>query len=410
VALKNSYYERLAGGYLFPEIARRTKEFQVFHPEVKIMRLGIGNTTEPLPQIVASAMALEAVRLMNVETYSGYGDEQGNSKLRQALSERYKKCFGVRLDADEFFISDGSKCDCANISSIFSHESIIAVESPAYPVYVDSNVTSGKTGQFNKGKMQYEGVYYMPCTEMNDFFPEVPSGHVDLIYLCRPNNPTGAVAMASDLQPFVDYALEHKAVIIYDVAYVDYQKERGLVESIYQIPGAEKCAIEIGSFSKWAGFTGVRLGWSIVPKELVVEDTVPGELHRMWSRRYTTVFNGASNIAQAGGLAVLSELGQQSCQEVINYYMSNARLIKNGLYDMGLTVYGGTNAPYIWLKVPDGMSSWNFFDKLLNETNVVCTPGVGFGPDGEGFCRLSAFGHQENITEAIESIRMNLRI
>ena len=284
----------------------------------------------------------------------------------------------------------------------------MAVQDPAYPVYVDSNVIGGRTGVSNKG--QYEGLVYMNCTEENGFFPALPEGKVDLIYLCSPNNPTGAVATIHQLKEFVDYALEHKAVIIFDAAYAAFISDPRLPRSIYEVEGAKDCAIEINSFSKEAGFTGVRLGWTVVPKSLMVEDSSPGQVNKLWLRRQTTMFNGASNVVQYGGLAVMSEQGQAESQELVAYYMANAKLILEALEGMGITCFGGVNAPYVWLKTPAGLTSWEFFDKLLNETHVVGTPGSGFGPSGEGYFRLSAFGHKEDIEKAVKSIQDNLKL
>lgn len=396
----NDNFKKLQASYLFSDIAKRTKSFSEANPGVEILKLGIGNTTEPLPPTVVKGLMEGVKKLSQVDTYTGYGDEQGNTKLRQEIAQWYQ-ARGVKLDAQEVFVSDGSKADSANIQSIFSQDTVVAITDPVYPVYVDSNVISGRTGEFKDGV--YEGLVYMKCLPENDFFPELPSQKVDLIYICSPNNPTGAVATKEQLQKFVDYAQKIKAVIIFDAAYSEYIKDPKLPKSIYQIEGAKKCAIEIQSFSKYAGFTGVRLGWTVVPMEL-------GELNKLWNRRQTTMFNGASNIAQEGGLAALSEAGQKECQELIEYYMKNAEIIKEGLKSLGLEVYGGENAPYIWLKTPHNLSSWEFFDKLLNECHVVGTPGSGFGPSGEGYFRLSAFGHRENIQKAIKSIKENLKL
>jgi len=403
----NAHYTKLQAGYLFPEIAKRTREFQDKNPDASIMRLGIGNTTEALTPAIVKGLHHGVDQLADVKTYAGYGDEQGFGELRQAIVDRYES-YGVSLDPDDVFVSDGAKSDSANIQSIFGTDNVVAVQDPAYPVYVDSNVIGGRTGNGDDG--QYEGLVYMPCTDENGFFPELPEGKVDLIYLCSPNNPTGAVATINQLKTFVDYALENKAVIIFDSAYATFISDRRLPRSIYEVAGAKECAIEINSFSKEAGFTGVRLGWSIVPKALNVEDSEPGQVNKLWLRRQTTMFNGASNVVQHGGLAVMSEQGQAECQELIDYYMANAKRIKECLEGIGLTCYGGENAPYVWMKTPNGLTSWEFFDQLLNETNVVGTPGSGFGPSGEGFFRLSAFGHQEDIEKAVESIQTNLKL
>lgn len=403
----NRHYLKLQAGYLFPEIGRRTRAFQEANPGVQVMRLGIGNTTQPLAPAVIEGLHRGVDKLADARTYTGYGDEQGNLPLREALVKRYQG-YGVSLEADEFFVSDGAKPDTANIQSIFAESNVVAVQDPAYPVYVDSNVIAGRTWDA-KGN-QYEGLVYMPCTEENGFFPEVPKEKADLIYICSPNNPTGAVATHAQLKQFVDYALAKKAIIIFDSAYAAFIQDPALPRSIYEIEGAEQCAIEINSFSKEAGFTGVRLGWSIVPKAAVCEGTEPGTLNRLWLRRQTTMFNGASNIVQEGGLAVLSEAGQQQCKEQVAYYMRNAATIREGLTAKGLQCFGGDNAPYIWLKTPNNMKSWEFFDKLLAEAHVVGTPGSGFGPAGEGYFRLSAFGSAEETARAIESIQKNLQI
>ena len=407
MATINENYDKLAAGYLFPEIARRTNEFLNKNPGIKIMRLGIGNTTEPLTPAVIKGLHFSVDKLAKVETYTGYGDEQGDSRLRAALAEKYKK-MGILIDPLEIFVSDGAKPDSANIQSIFGQNNIVAVQDPAYPVYVDSNVIAGRTGKFTEGK--YEKLVYMPCNEDNCFFPDPPDSKVDLIYLCSPNNPTGAVATKEQLKTFVDYAIENKAAIIFDAAYSIYISDTGLPKSIYEIEGAKECAIEISSFSKDAGFTGVRLGWTVVPKDLVIEGTGQGKVNALWNRRQTTMFNGASNIVQEGGLAILSEQGQRECRGLVDYYMNNARIIKIALEKMGIKVFGGVNAPYIWMKTPNNMKSWEFFDKLLREAHVVGTPGSGFGPSGEGYFRLSAFGHKENIEKAVESIQQNLKI
>lgn len=407
MATINPNYGNLEAGYLFPEIGRRTREFLAAHPGVTVMRLGIGNTTEPLPPSIIEGLRRGVDKLAKVETYTGYGDEQGNASLREALAARYAG-YGVTLDPDEFFVSDGAKPDSANIQSIFGADNIVAVQDPAYPVYVDSNVIAGRTGRSVNG--QYEGFIYMPCTRENGFFPDVPSRKADLLYICSPNNPTGTVATKEQLAGFVAYALKHKAVIIFDAAYAAYIADPALPRTIYEIDGARECAIEINSFSKEAGFTGVRLGWTVVPRTLACENGEPGALHRLWFRRQTTMFNGASNIVQEGGLAALSETGQRECQAIIDYYMTNAKVIREGLESIGIEVFGGMNAPYIWMATPGGMRSWEFFDKLLNEAHVVGTPGSGFGPSGEGYFRLSAFGHAGDVKRAVRSIQENLKL
>lgn len=405
----NTNYNKLAAGYLFPEIARRTKLFQAQNPGVEILRLGIGNTTEPLTPTVVAGLRHGVEKLAKAETYTGYGDDQGDPRLRRAIVDLYRT-YGVDLGDDEIFVSDGAKPDSGNIQSIFGTENVVAVQDPAYPVYVDTNVIAGRSGPFNREAGVYNDLVYLPCTQQNGFFPELPRQKVDLIYLCSPNNPTGAVATHAQLQKFVEYARQYKAVLIFDAAYNWYIKEDAFPRSIFQIPGAYECAIELNSFSKVAGFTGVRLGWTALSKKLVIEDVEPGKVHSLWFRRQTTFFNGASNIVQEGGIAALSDAGLKECRGLVNFYMENARIIREGLQKMGLTVFGGDNAPYIWLKTTNNLNSWAFFDKLLRETGVVGTPGSGFGPSGEGYFRLSAFGHRENIEKAVHRIQERLKL
>ena len=403
----NTSYRKLAAGYLFPEIAKRTKLFQEKNPDVEIMRLGIGDTTEPLTETVIKGLHDAVTALGTREGYSGYGDSEGNPELRQAISAHYQAC-GAAVSADDVFVSDGAKPDSSNIQSIFGTENIVAVQDPAYPVYVDSNVIAGRSGEAVDGC--YEGFVYMPCTAENGFFPDLPRSKVDLIYICSPNNPTGAVATREQLKGFIDYALKHRAVILYDSAYSIYIQDDSLPRSIYEIDGARNCAIEFSSFSKSAGFTGVRLGWTIVPDEVTVEETVAGEIKSLWTRRQNTFFNGASNIVQAGGLAALSDAGRREMKELADFYMENAAIIREGVQSVGIEAYGGENAPYVWMKTPGGIDSWSFFDKLLSECHVVGTPGAGFGPSGEGYFRLSAFGHRSNIETSVASIHENLKL
>ncbi|MEK7059864.1 MAG: LL-diaminopimelate aminotransferase [Patescibacteria group bacterium] len=403
----NDNYHKLQSGYLFPEIARRTREFAERNPGATLVKLGIGDTTKPLTPTVIKSLHQEIDNLANAKTYTGYGVEQGNPDLRQALADYYKS-FGVNIHADEVFVSDGAKPDSANIQSIFADNSVIAVQDPVYPVYVDSAVIGGKTREYKDGR--YEGIVYMDCNEDNGFFPEIPKQKVDLIYLCSPNNPTGAVATHEQLKAFIDYAHANDAVIIFDSAYAAFISDPSLPRSIYEIEGAETCAIEISSFSKLAGFTGVRLGWTIVPHKLAIEGTHPGEVQALWNRRQSTMFNGASNIVQPGGMAVLSKPGLKESQELIDYYMANAKIIRDGLNDVGITTFGGVNAPYIWAKTPGGMDSWEFFDLLMNQAHVVGTPGVGFGRGGEGYFRLSAFSDRANVKKAMKSIKVNLHL
>ena len=405
----NMNYRKLSAGYLFPEIARRTETYLKDHPKTRIMKLGIGNTTEALTPSVLKGLHAGVDKLSKRESYSGYGDEQGDTRLRSSLSEYYSKT-GVKLDPSEFFISDGAKPDSGNLQSIFSQDNIVAVQDPAYPVYVDSNVISGRTGEHDPEGGMYRGLMYMPCNEENGFIPDVPSEKADLVYLCSPNNPTGAVATHAQLAAFVEYARANKSVILYDASYAEYISDPALPKSIYEVDGAKECAIEINSLSKFSGFTGVRLGWSIVPSDLIVEDSAPDEVRRMWNRRQSTFFNGASNIVQEGALAAFSDEGLKESRGLVDYYMENARIIRSGMLSLGLKAFGGDNAPYIWLKTPNGMGSWEFFDKLLDETGVIGTPGAGFGPGGEGYFRLSAFGHREDIQAAVEAIQKDLKL
>lgn len=403
----NKNYNKLAAGYLFPEIARRTNAFLEQNAGAKVLRLGIGDTTEPIVPAVLDGLHSGVDALGNTETYSGYGPSEGVNELREGLAKLYSER-GVNLDPSEFFVSDGAKSDSANIQGIFSEDCVVAVQDPAYPVYVDSNVISGRTGEATDAG--YEGLVYMPCTEENGFFPNLPDRKVDLIYICSPNNPTGAVATKEQLKTFVDYANEHKAIIFYDSAYASFITDPELPRSIYEVDGAETCAIEFNSFSKTVGFTGVRLAWTIVPKACLTEDSEAGKLHALWTRRQNTFFNGAANIVQAGGIAALSPEGRSQTDAQVSFYLENARIINEGLKSLGITTYGGGNAPYVWLKTPGGISSWDFFDKLLTECHVVGTPGSGFGPAGEGFFRLSAFGHRENVEKAVSSIKEKLQL
>lgn len=409
MATTNHNYDKLGAGYLFPEIARRAKAFSEANSGVKLHRLGIGDTTQPLAPSVVKALQDAAARLGDPGTYTGYGDYEGERYLREAIRDSYRER-GVELGLDEIFASDGAKSDSGNIQTIFDTDNVVAVQDPAYPVYVDTNVMAGRTESFNTVTGQYVGVVYMPCHEYNGFFPDLPTEKVDLIYLCSPNNPTGAVATHEQLQRFVDYACRRRAVIIFDAAYSAFISDPSLPRSIYEVPHAQECAIEINSLSKSAGFTGVRLGWAVVPKTLVVADAPVGKVNALWYRRQSTFFNGASNVVQYAGAAALSPQGRTECQRTIDYYMHNARIIRDGLTSLGLVCYGGVNAPYIWAKTPGGLRSWDFFDQLLQQAHVVTTPGSGFGPSGEGYIRLSAFGHRESTELAIESIKANLKL
>lgn len=410
MALVNEHYMKLKAGYLFPEIGRRVRAFADANPQANVIRLGIGDVTRPLTPAVIKAFH-EAVDELAVEkSFKGYGPEQGYDFLIDTIIEKAYNPLGVQMKSSEIFISDGSKCDTANILDIFALGNIVAIGDPVYPVYNDTNVMIGRTGDADD-QGYYKGLVYMPCTEANGFTPDFPRRKVDIIYLCFPNNPTGAVVTREQLAGWVDYALRTDAVIFFDAAYEAFITDPALPHSIYEIEGAKRCAIEFRSFSKTAGFTGVRCALTVVPEELVAH-TISGELvhlNRLWNRRQTTKFNGVSYPVQKAAAAVYNEQGWKETRETIDFYMENARIILDGLASAGLAVFGGVNAPYIWLKAPDGLASWDFFDKLLNECHVVGTPGSGFGPSGEGYFRLSAFGNRENVIEAVERIRRNLK-
>ena len=401
----NDHYLKLRAGYLFPEIARRVRAFSEANPGARVIRLGIGDVTRPLAPAVLAAFHAAVDDLGTVERFAGYGPEQGYDWLIATIIDKAYKPLGVSLQAADLFISDGSKCDCANILDIFALDNRVAICDPVYPVYNDTNVMIGRTGEADAAG-HYAGICYLPCTEANGFLPQLPDAPVDIIYLCFPNNPTGAVATREELKRWVDYALANDAVIFYDAAYEAFITTAGIPHSIYEIEGARQCAIEFRSFSKTAGFTGVRCGLAVVPEELT-GTTAAGErysFNRLWARRVTTKFNGASYPVQRAAAAVYSADGWAETRAIIDYYMENARIIREGLAGAGLEVYGGVDAPYIWLKTPGGLSSWDFFDKLLTQARVVGTPGSGFGPSGEGFFRLSAFGQRENVAEAVARI------
>ena len=408
----NSNYLNLKAGYLFPEIGRRVTAFAQANPDAKIIRLGIGDVTEPLPEACRVAMLKAVDDQGKRETFHGYGPEQGYGWLRDAIAQHDYKARGCDIAADEIFVSDGSKCDTGNILDIFGvGQNTIAVTDPVYPVYVDTNVMCGNAGPAG-AEGEYSGLVYLRSTADNNFTPELPKEKVDLVYLCYPNNPTGAVASRAYLQEWVDYANKHGSVIFFDAAYEAFITDDSIPHSIYELNGAKKCAIEFRSFSKNAGFTGTRCGFTVVPKELVGKDAAGDDvqLHKLWNRRHTTKFNGASYIIQRGAEAVYSEAGQEQVNALVAFYMENARLIREGLGGCGLTCYGGVNAPYVWIKTPDGLSSWEFFDKLLSEAHVVGTPGSGFGRSGEGYFRLSAFNSRANVNEAIERIAANVSV
>ena len=402
----NDSYLKLQAGYLFPEIGRRVKAFTDANADAQVIRLGIGDVTLPLAPAVLKAFHEGVDDMAKSETFHGYGPEQGYDWLSQIIIDKAYKPLGVDLKTSEVFISDGSKCDCANILDIFDLGNKVAICDPVYPVYNDTNVMVGRTGQADD-KGYYEGIHYMPCTGANNFTPSIPNEKVDVIYLCYPNNPTGAVATKADLKKWVDYALVNDAVILFDAAYEAFITETELPHSIYEVEGARECAIEFRSFSKTAGFTGVRCGLVVVPEELMGTTTEGAKysFNKLWNRRQTTKFNGVSYPVQKAAAAVYSDEGWAQIKETINYYMENARIIREGLTDAGITCFGGVNAPYIWLETPEGMTSWDFFDKLLNECHVVGTPGSGFGPSGEGYFRLSAFGDRANVETAVQRIR-----
>ena len=398
----NANYKKLPGSYLFSMIGKKVNEYREAHPEAKIIRLGIGDVTQPIAPKVIEALHSAVDEMGDAATFKGYAPDLGYEFLRNVIAEKDYRERGCDISADEIFVSDGAKCDCGNIQEIFDTGNRIAVCDPVYPVYVDSNVMAGRTGAYDPAKEAFDDVIYMPCTAENDFVPELPGEVPDLIYLCFPNNPTGAVIKKAELQKWVDYANAHDSIILYDAAYEAYISEEDIPHSIYECDGAKDCAIEFRSFSKTAGFTGLRLGFTVIPKEL----TTGGErLWPLWARRHGTKYNGAPYIVQKAGEAVYSPEGRRQVKEQIAYYMGNAKLIMDGLSSAGYEVSGGKNAPYIWLKTPGNMTSWEFFDRLLTAANVVGTPGSGFGPHGEHYFRLTAFGSRENTAEAVERMK-----
>lgn len=409
MALVNEHFLKLQSNYLFSDIAKKVNSFKITHPKQKIIRMGIGDVTQPLAPAVIEAMHKAVDEMASKETFHGYGPEQGYPFLIDAIIKNDYESIGVSLEPSEVFISDGAKSDCGNIGDLLRHDNSIGVTDPVYPVYIDSNVMSGRTGTWENGI--WSDVVYIPCTAENQFVPELPSRRVDIIYLCYPNNPTGTTLTKEELKKWVNYALANDAIIMYDSAYEAYIQDPTIPHSIYEIKGAKKVAIEFRSFSKTAGFTGVRCGYTVIPKE-VSATTLKGErvfLNKLWHRRQCTKFNGTSYITQRGAEAVYSPKGKKQIRQTINYYMNNAKLMKEGLEACGLQVYGGTNAPYLWVKTPDGLSSWKFFEKLLYEVFIVSTPGVGFGPSGEGYLRLTAFGDHDDTIEAIQRIQHWMR-
>ena len=401
----NEDFLNLQESYLFSTIAKKVAEYTRNNPDKKVIKLGIGDVTKPIVSECIEAMHKAVDEIGTVESFKGYGPEQGYEFLRKAIVENDYKKMGI--DIDEIFVSDGAKCDCGNIVDIFAKDNKVAITDPVYPVYLDTNVMSGRSGKYNEEKGIYENIVYLPVTAENDFKPELPKEKVDMIYLCFPNNPTGTVLEKEDLKIWIDYAKENKSIILYDAAYEAFITEDKIPHSIYEIEGAKDVAIEFKSFSKTAGFTGVRCAYVVIPKT-VKGYTKSGQeidLNKLWNRRTCTKFNGVSYIVQKAAEATYTDKGKKEIKENIDYYMNNAKIIKEGLKEAGFTVYGGVNSPYIWLKVPEGITSWEFFDKLLEEVNVVGTPGSGFGPHGEGYFRLTAFGTKENTIKAIERIK-----
>jgi len=411
MAKLNNHYLKLKAGYLFPEIARRVNLFTDNNPDgaKQIIRCGIGDVTEPLPLAAREAMKAAIDELGNRETFKGYGPEQGYDFLRSAIAKGDYQDNGIKVEDDEIFVSDGSKCDTGNILDIFGNNNKIAITDPVYPVYVDTNVMAGNTGEANESGA-YEGIYYMPCNAENGFVPKIPKERVDLIYLCYPNNPTGATATKDQLKEWVDYAKANGSIILYDAAYQAFIKDENVPRSIYEIDGARDCAIEFRSFSKNGGFTGVRCAFTVVPKELMAEDD-KGEkrsLHPLWSRRQSTKFNSVSYPVQKAAEALYTEEGKNQVSSLISHYMDNAALLSSACAEIGLSVYGGENAPYVWVACPDSVDSWGMFDKMLNEANVVITPGAGFGEAGEGFFRISAFNSKENVETVCDRLKTTL--
>ena len=403
----NENFLDLQDSYLFSTIAKKVAKFQEENPEKKVIKLGIGDVTLPLVNACVEAMKKAADDLSKKESFKGYGPEQGYDFLREKIVEVDFKSRGIDIEKDEIFVSDGAKCDTGNIVDIFAKNNKVAITDPVYPVYLDTNTMSGRSGKFNSETGKYENIIYMPCTSDNNFEPSFPSEVPDMIYLCLPNNPTGTVLTKDQLAKWVEYAKKNKSIILFDSAYEAFITKQNVPHSIYEIEGAKEVAIEFRSFSKTAGFTGVRCGYTVVPKE-VKGYTESGEeitLNKLWNRRQCTKFNGASYITQRGAEAIYTEEGRKQIKENIAYYQENAKIIRRGLQEAGFIVYGGVNAPYIWLKLPNGVKSWDFFDNLLNEIAVVGTPGVGFGPSGEGYFRLTAFGSRENTIEAMERIK-----
>lgn len=402
MATINENYMKLQGSYLFAEIARRVAAYKEANPSADIIRLGIGDVTQPLPAVCIEAMHKAVDEMGKAETFRGYGPEQGYSFLTEAIIKNNYTDRGISIASDEIFVSDGSKSDSGNIQEIFGTDNRVAITDPVYPVYLDTNVMAGRTGDI-KEDGHFEGITYLPCTAENSFAPDLPKEKVDIIYLCCPNNPTGTTLSREELTKWVNYAKKNDSVILFDAAYAAYIMEKNIPRSIYEIHGAKDVAIEFRSFSKTAGFTGTRCGYTIVPKSVMgrTKDGSRVEFNKLWNRRHTTKFNGTAYVVQRAAAAIYTEEGKRQVKELIAYYMENARIIREGLQNVNIKAYGGINAPYIWLKTPHGMSSWDFFDKLLHEANIVGTPGAGFGPCGEGYFRLTSFGSRENTERAV---------
>ncbi|HNS25489.1 MAG TPA: LL-diaminopimelate aminotransferase [Methanobacteriaceae archaeon] len=403
MAIINENYLLLKSSYIFSEIAQRVEKYEKENPEARVIRMGIGDVTLPLPRAVVEGFKEAVEEMGEKDSFMGYGPEQGYHFLVEDIIKHDYQALGIQLSPDEVFISDGAKCDTGNIQEIFGLDNTVAVTDPVYPVYVESNVMAGRTGPMDDDG-HYQNLVYLPCTSENNFIPELPSQKVDLIYLCYPNNPTGTALTREQLKTWVDYARDHKAVILFDAAYEAYITKEDIPRSIYEIEGARECAIEFKSYSKSAGFTGTRCAYTVVPKELVAYDKNGNEhdLNSLWNRRQSTKFNGVSYPVQKAAQATYTPQGREEIKENVAYYMANARIIRDGLEEMGLEVYGGINSPYIWVKTPKNMTSWEFFDLLLEEVQVVGTPGVGFGPSGEGYFRITAFNTLENTEEAME--------
>lgn len=404
MALVNEHFLKLSNNYLFSDIAKKVNAFKVSHPKERVISLGIGDVTQPLCPAVIEAMHKAVDEMSNKETFRGYGPEHGYDFLREAILKNDYLSRGIHLDISEIFVNDGAKSDTGNIQEILRWDNSIGVTDPIYPVYIDSNAMIGRAGVFENG--HWSSVTYFPCTAENNFIPQLPDYRVDMIYLCYPNNPTGTVLPKEELRKWVNFALRNESVIFYDSAYEAYIRDENIPHSIYEIKGARKCAIEFRSYSKTAGFTGVRCGYTVIPKELqaFTLDGKTVELNHLWERRQSTKFNGTSYISQRGAEAIYTPEGREQIRKTIDYYMGNARIMRDALTKLGLTVYGGENAPYLWVKTPNGMESWKFFEQLLYGAGIVCTPGVGFGPSGEGYIRFTAFGNREDVEEAMKRI------